>query len=138
MLKKVALSVLGAGVVLMSAPAFAGEWKLNARACPDLLEDHWDRREDRRDERVDYGRRDRVEDRFDRRENRRDEAVTVCPIRAFYYEPDRNEMRRAQRAGHSQGRYAWNRPNFRPKLKYDRRLRMQYTYINGRKIYVRG
>mgnify|MGYP003679745046 CR=1 FL=1 len=92
MLKKVALSLCGAGIVMMSAPAFAGEWKLNPRACPDLVEDRYDRREDRRDSRVDYGRRDRVEDRYDRRENRRDRAVTICPARAFYYEPSRKEL----------------------------------------------
>ena len=135
MLNKVVAGLLGAGFVLVASPAFAGEWKLNARACPDLVEDHRDRIEDRRDSRVDYGRRDRIEDRFDRRENRRDEAVTICPIRAFYYQPDRNELRRAQR-----GRQlaAWQRPNARPPLQYDRRARMYFRYANGRKIYVRG
>lgn len=133
MLKKAALSVFGAGIVLMSAPAFAGEWKLNPRACPDLVEDHYDRREDRRDARVDYGRRDRAEDRFDRRENRRDRAVTVCPSRAFYYQPSPRELR------NDKGRhYGWRNAHARPPLKWDRRMRMYYRYAGGRKIYVRG
>ena len=130
MLKKAALSVFGAGLVMMSAQAFAGEWKLNPRACPDLTEDRYDRREDRRDGRADYGYGDRREDRGDRRENRRDQAVTVCPVRAFYYEPDRYELRR----GH---RYGWLKANARPPLNYDRRIGMYYRYANGKKIYVR-
>ena len=137
MLKKVAFSVLGAGFVLMSAPAFAGEWKLNARACPDLVEDRLDRIEDRRDARYNNGRRDRIEDRLDRRENRRDRAVTICPVRAFYYQPDRRELRRAVQYNNGRG-YAFGKRNARPPLKWDRRMRMQYTYIDGRKIYVRG
>lgn len=134
MLKKAALSVFGAGIVMMSAQAFAGEWKFNPRACPDLVEDHYDRREDRRDARVDYSRRDRAEDRYDRRENRRDEAVTICPARAFTYQPSRYELRRGGR-GHHNG---WRNANFRLPLNYDRRMRMYYRYANGRKIYVRG
>jgi hypothetical protein len=130
MLKKAALSVFGAGLVLMSAQAFAGEWKLNPRACPDLMEDRYDRREDRRDARVDYGRGDRREDRADRRENRRDSAVTICPARAFYYQPDRYEQR------HGRG-HGWRNANARPPLKWDGRMRMYYRYADGRKIYVR-
>lgn len=133
MMKKLALSILGAGIVMMSAPALAGEWKLNPRACPDLAEDRFDRIEDRRDRRFSYGRRDRAEDRRDRRENRRDRAVTLCPLRAFYYEPDRHEYRRAAHAGY---RYDWR--NARPPLQYDRRMVMYYLYTDGRKIYVRG
>lgn len=132
MLKKAALSLVGAGIVLLSAPAFAGEWKFNPRACPDLVEDRYDRREDRRDSRVNYGRRDRVEDRFDRRENRRDEAVTICPARAFYYQPSRKELR------HNGRHKNWRQANARLPLKWDRRMRMNYRYVNGRKIYVRG
>ena len=135
MLKKAALSIVGAGLALMSASAFAGEWKLNPRACPDLVEDRFDRIEDRRDARFNNGRGDRVEDRFDRRENRRDAAITICPVKAFYYVPDRHEIKRAQRAGYRAVNY--NR-NARPPLSYDRRLRMYYRYDNGRKIYVRG
>lgn len=130
MLKKAALSVFGAGVVLMSAQAFAGEWKFNPRACPDLTEDRYDRREDRRDARADYGRGDRREDRADKRENRRDQAVAVCPMRAFYYQPDRYEQRRGASYGK---RYA----AARPPLKWDGRMRMYYRYADGRKIYVR-
>ncbi|MEZ5894007.1 MAG: hypothetical protein R3C58_12805 [Parvularculaceae bacterium] len=136
MLKKVVASLFGAGLVLCGTQAFAGEWKFNPRACPDLVEDRYDRIEDRRDHRVDNGRRDRREDRYDRRENRRDEAVTVCPIRAFYYEPSPRERRYANRGnGH---RYGWQRADFRPPLNWDRRMRMHYRYANGRKIYVRG
>lgn len=139
MLKKAAFSLLGASFMLMSAPAFAGEWKLNPRACPDLVEDRFDRIEDRRDRRVNYGRRDRVEDRIDRRENRRDRAVTVCPVRAFYYQPDRRELRLAARYDHRRGRgYAWRAPSIRSALRWDRRARMQYIYIGGRKVFVRG
>ncbi len=139
MLKKVAFSVLGAGFVLMSAPAFAGEWKLNPRACPDLVEDRFDRIEDRRDARVNYGRRDRIEDRIDRRENRRDRAVTICPTRAFYYQPDRRELRQAARYENRRGRgHAWRAPNIRYALQWDRRARMNFIYIDGRKIFVRG
>lgn len=138
MLTRVLAGVIGAGFILSAAPAFAGEWKFNPRACPDLVEDHYDRREDRRDSRVDYGRRDRQEDRYDRRENRRDERVTVCPISSFYYVPDRREAKKWE---HSRGRghgYAYGRKNLRPPLKYDRRARMYYRYSDGRKIFVRG
>lgn len=137
MLKKVAVSVVGAGMVMLSAQAFAGEWRLNARACPDLVEDRYDRIEDRRDARYNTGRRDRIEDRYDRRENRRDEAITICPIRAFEYVPDRRELRRADYRGNGKA-YGRQRANLRPPLSYDRRMRMYYRYDNGRKIYVRG
>ncbi len=129
MLKKAALSMFGAGVVLLSAPAFAGEWKINPRACPDLMEDRADRREDRRDARVDYGRRDRVEDRYDRRENRRDEAVTVCPASAFYYEPSARELRRHSRE--------WWRAHARPSWKWDKGRKLHYRKVDGINIYVR-
>ncbi|WP_425410649.1 hypothetical protein [Hyphococcus sp.] len=135
MFTKTAVSFIGAGFALMSAQAFAGEWKLNPRACPDLVEDRLDRFEDRRDARYNYGRRDRREDRFDRRENRRDEAVTICPISAFYYQPDRRELRRAD---YRTSGYARGRNRARPPLRYDRRMRMSFRYDNGRKIYVRG
>lgn len=135
MLKKIAASLLGAGMVMCGAQAFAGEWKFNPRACPDLVEDRLDRIEDRRDARVNYGRRDRREDRYDRRENRRDEAVTICPIRSFYYEPDRRELRRDAHYGRATAR---GRYNARPPLRYDRRMGMSYRYANGKKIYVRG
>ncbi|MEM9421536.1 MAG: hypothetical protein AAF986_03365 [Pseudomonadota bacterium] len=58
-------------------PAHAGEWRLNPHACPDL-------KEDIRDERVDYSRRDVREDRRDRRTIR-------CPARAWTYVPGRFE-----------------------------------------------
>lgn len=62
-----------------------GHWVLNTRACPDLVEDRLDRRENRRDERYDHGRRDRREDVRDRREDRRDRAVTICPASAWQW-----------------------------------------------------
>src|SRR5215510_6164555 len=80
--KKMVRSGLVAVGLLTLAPmgaAFAGEWPLNARACPDL-------REDRRDARRDNGWRDR-------REDRRDQRVISCPARAWYYVPDRHERR---------------------------------------------
>lgn len=81
--------MIGAGLVLGAAPAFAGDWRLDASRCPDLREDRRDARESRRDERHDYSRRDVREDRYDRRESRLDRAVTVCPRSAFYYAPFR-------------------------------------------------
>ncbi len=134
MLKKVVAGAFGAGLMLCGAQAFAGEWKFNPRACPDLVEDRYDRIEDRRDRRIDYSRRDRREDRYDRRENRRDEAITVCPIRAFYYQPDRWEHRAEYRGRGN----AWGRHQARPPLKYDRRVGLYYRYAEGRKIYIRG
>ncbi|MEX6632882.1 hypothetical protein [Hyphococcus lacteus] len=124
MKKKLVVGLFGLCVAGMSAPALAGEWKVNPRACPDLREDRADRREDRRDGRYNNGYGDRAEDRYDRRENRRDEAVTICPISAFYYDGNKREARR----------YA----NARPPLSWDRRARMYYRYDRGTKIYVRA
>ena len=73
-----------------SAPAaHAGQWRFEPSRCPDLVEDVRDRRESRRDERIDRGPLDRIEDRLDRRESRRDERVTVCPTRAWVWEGPR-------------------------------------------------
>ncbi len=66
-----------------AAPSAKGQWVLNPRKCPDLVEDWRDRRESRRDEAYDRGPRDVAEDIRDRRESRRDEAVTVCPASAW-------------------------------------------------------
>jgi hypothetical protein len=139
-MKKLFAAVLGAGFVLGAVPAFAGEWRLDARRCPDI-------REDWRDARVDYGR-------ADRREDRRDRAVTVCPRSAFVYVSDRrddrrgydnnrgygnnrgDDSRRGYKARSYKARDAYRAPPM--KLRYDRRMRMQYTYDRGRKIYVRG
>lgn len=145
-MKKFIAALAGAGLVLSAAPAFAGEWRLDARRCPDVREDWRDARENRRDQRIDYGRGDRVEDRYDRREDRRDRAVTVCPKSAFYYVSDRGEWRDNgwrnddHRYDRSDRRFSNARGYKAPalKLKYDRRLRMQYTTVTGRKIYVRG
>lgn len=137
MIRKLIAGAVGAGLMFAAAPALAGEWKFNPRACPDLVEDRYDRREDRRDARFNAGRRDRVEDRFDRRENRRDAAVTICPISAFYYVPDRWENRGWSRAGRYGRDRAYGR-NARPPLQYDRRMRMHFRYADGRKIFVRA
>ena len=145
-MKKLAAALIGAGLVLGAAPAFAGEWRLDARRCADIREDWRDARENRRDERHDYGRRDRAEDRYDRREDRRDRAVTVCPRSAFVYVSDHDYRRGGDRRhdsdryGHDHDRYGHGRGYREPQLKlsYDRRMRMQYTYDHGRRIYVRG
>jgi len=55
----------------LAMTASAGEWRINARECPDL-------REDARDYRRDNGWRDRAED-------RRDARVIKCPARAWTY-----------------------------------------------------
>jgi len=144
-MKKLIAVVIGAGLVLGAAPAFAGEWRLDARRCADIREDWRDARENRRDERIDYGRRDRVEDRYDRREDRRDRALTVCPQSAFYYVSDRGEWRdngwrnddhRDNRSYRGRGARYQKAPKMN--LKYDRRTGMRYTYVHGRKIYLRG
>jgi hypothetical protein len=124
-MKKIAAALLGAGLMLGAAPAFAGEWRLDARRCADMREDWRDARENRRDERYDRGRRDVREDRHDRREDHRDRAITVCPRNAFYYVASRGERLSKRRAP-------------RLALSYDRRLHMYYRYDRGRRIYVRG
>lgn len=143
-MKKLIAALAGAGLVLGAAPAFAGEWRLDQRRCADIREDWRDARESRRDERYDYGRRDRVEDRHDRREGRRDRAITVCPRSAFVYVSDRHERGDARRnsdSRHDDHHGYHERDRYKaPKLKlsYDRRLRMQYAYDHGRRIYIRG
>ena len=124
--RKAAAVVLGAGLVLGAAPAFAGEWRLDRSRCHDLREDRRDARESRRDERYDYSRRDVREDRYDRRESRRDRAVTVCPRSAFYYAPDRHERRRGD----------WRAP--RLTFSYDRERGMNYRTYDGVRIYIRA
>ena len=95
--------VLGSVIAaaLLAGPAAAhpadvkGAWRLDAARCPDLVEDRRDRRESRRDERVNNGRLDRLEDRADRRESRRDERVTVCPRSAWVWTgAERNRTKR--------------------------------------------
>ena len=73
MTKRIARAGLVAASLMSLAPmaAWAGEWRVNARACPDL-------REDIRDYRHNDGWRDR-------REDRRDARVIRCPARAWYY-----------------------------------------------------
>lgn len=78
------------GCVSAPGPAYAaGGWRLDPARCPDLVEDRLDRRESRRDERYDFGPRDRAEDARDRRESRRDERVTVCPASAWVWDGPR-------------------------------------------------
>lgn len=144
-MKKIIAALVGAGLVLGVSPAFAGEWRLDARRCADVREDWRDARENRRDERYDYSRRDRREDRYDRREDRRDRAVTVCPRSAFVYVDNRYDSRddrwrdhdRGSERGRQNSRYDRARTP-RLNLSYDRSMRMSYTYDTGRKIYVRG
>lgn len=142
-MKKIVAALIGAGFVLGAAPAFAGEWRLDERRCPDIREDWRDARDSRRDERVDYSRYDRREDRYDRRDQRRDRRITICPRSAFYYvdgrgrsEDRRHDWRNDDR------REDWRRDDRRrqPPLKtrYDRAVGMQYVSIDGRRIYLRG
>ena len=69
--------VLSCGVALLASNlasltgAQAAGWGINPAACPDL-------REDIRDSRVTWSRRDL-------REDVRDRAVTVCPVSAYRY-----------------------------------------------------
>lgn len=70
------LTILGAAaaaVMFASAPAAAGEWRLNPAKCPDLVEDRIDRSVTR--------------SRADLREDRRDARSVVCPARAWEYHP---------------------------------------------------
>ncbi|MEM9496020.1 MAG: hypothetical protein AAGA09_08450 [Pseudomonadota bacterium] len=130
MIQKFLAGVIGAGVLMGASPALAGEWKLDRRACPDLVEDRLDRREDRRDRRVTWSRRDAREDRRDARENRRDEAFTICPVSAFYYAPSPRELRGNRRALERKYRAG-------PPLRWDRRAGLAYRTVGGRRIYVR-
>jgi hypothetical protein len=131
-MKKMIAILVGSGLALGASPAFAGEWRLDARRCADVREDWRDGRENRRDERIDYGRRDRVEDNYDRREDRRDRAVTVCPRSAFHYVDGRRDDHRGR------NRYRDDERQPQLELRYDSHLRMKFAYHQGRKIYVRG
>ncbi|MEM0930272.1 MAG: hypothetical protein AAGI89_13375 [Pseudomonadota bacterium] len=62
---------LFASVLVSQSNAHAAGWRLNPALCPDL-------REDIRDSRVTWSRRDL-------REDRRDRAVTNCPASAWTY-----------------------------------------------------
>jgi hypothetical protein len=77
-MKIVIASLAGLGLTLAALPAEAHRSRVH-HPCFDRVEDRADRRESRRDERVDHSRRDVREDRRDRRESRRDEAVDHCP-----------------------------------------------------------
>lgn len=115
------ISVLGVGLATAQAapPGHrSGEWQLNPRLCPDL-------REDVRDRRYTYSRRDR-------REDRRDSRATVCPARAWTYVPSRYEQRR-------HGRDAWRYADrYRPaytSIYVDRKGRY-YGRLNGRDVRI--
>jgi len=79
--KRIIRGGLVAAGLMTLAPmaAYAGEWRLNARECPDL-------REDRQDYRRDRGW-------ADRREDRRDARVIRCPARAWHYVRYRGDNR---------------------------------------------
>lgn len=62
-----------------SAQAAPGEWRLDPRRCPDLVEDRVDRR-------VTRGR-------ADLREDRRDARVINCPARAWVWTGSRRGVR---------------------------------------------
>ena len=76
-LSPVRIALLGAPTLAAAGTASAGEWRLDPSRCPDL-------REDRIDQRVDYGRADRREDIRDMRE-------VNCPASAWTYVPSRGE-----------------------------------------------
>jgi len=80
-IKKIATAATLAiiSTVMVSGAASAGEWRLDARSCPDL-------REDRRDARHYDGR-------WDVREDRRDQQVIDCPPRSWTYVASRYEQR---------------------------------------------
>jgi hypothetical protein len=80
---KIAIAALAGLAVLGAANAYAHPPRLNPAQCPDLREDRRDAKESRRDERIDWSRRDVREDRLDRKESRRDRAVVVCPRAAY-------------------------------------------------------
>ncbi|CAN0434332.1 unnamed protein product [Phaeothamnion confervicola] len=107
------LVAAGLMTLVPAGAAFAGEWRINARECPDL-------REDRRDARRDNGWRDR-------REDRRDERVVKCPARAWYYVRDRGERRN------------WAPPRPREVIVYSNRdYRDGRDYASGRDYYYRN
>ncbi len=106
----------------VSAPpaAYAGSdsgWRFHPERCPDLVEDARDRRESRRDERIDRGGLDRAEDRADRRESHRDERVTSCPASAWVWYGPRGVKRSVHPAAatiyfdHRQGHYYRHGPD---------------------------
>lgn len=108
--------MVAAGLMTLvpAGAAFAGEWRIEARECPDL-------REDRRDDRRGNGW-------GDRREDRRDERVVNCPAHAWHYVPDRGERRN------------WTPPHPREVVVYgnrDYRDRRDYYYRNGRGSLIR-
>ena len=149
-MKKFIAGLIGAGLILGAAPAFAGEWRVDTRRCSVQTLDRYDGRDGRYDDRYDNGRGDRSDSRYDNRgrsergdsrydnrgrgergdrryDNRgRGERITVCSRSAFYYVPDRRE------------RYSKRYRTPRLSFTYDSRLRLSYRFDGGRKIYVRA
>ena len=149
-MKKFIAGLIGAGLILGAAPAFAGEWRVDTRRCSVQTLDRYDGRDGRYDDRYDNRRGDRSDSRYDNRgrsergdsrygnrgrgergdsryDNRgRGERITVCSRSAFYYVPDRRE------------RYSKRYRTPRLSFTYDSRLRLSYRFDGGRKIYVRA
>jgi hypothetical protein len=112
MTKRIVRAGLVAASLMSLAPlaAWAGEWRINARACPDL-------REDIRDYRYNDGWRDRREDRHDAR-------VIRCPAKAWYY---------VRYAGERRNSYVPPRPR---EIVIDRWGREYYRDNRGAVVYL--
>ncbi|MBI1364422.1 MAG: hypothetical protein GC153_00500 [Alphaproteobacteria bacterium] len=115
---KLIAGVLGVGLALAAAPAFAGEWRANRAGCTTEIVSRGGDRFDR--DRYDRGRAGRSQT----------ERITVCSRTTFVYQPDRRELRRVRAA------YAYRAPAL--KLSYDGRLHMYYRYDRGVRLYIRG
>ncbi len=77
-LKTAALALCAVACATAAAPpAYSGEWRLDPRRCPDIVEDRLDRLV--------------VTGRADLREDRRDMRRTVCPASAWVYAPGPRE-----------------------------------------------
>ena len=136
--KKLIAGLLGAGLILTAAPAFAGEWRADRGGCRTEIVrvdggrggyDYRGRYDRGGYDRVDYdrGRYDRG-----RADRGRTERITVCSRTSFRYHSGRGEYAR----GHGRGARGWREPEFR--LSYDGRLHMYYRYDGGARIYIRG
>ncbi len=95
-------------------PAHAGTWRLDPRLCPDL-------REDIRDARVTYSRRDAREDRRDRR-------YVNCPARAWVYVPGRYERAKARPAVPVYSSIYVNKKGHYYGIRGSRRVRLTVVY----------
>jgi hypothetical protein len=102
-----------------------GQWKLNPRKCPDLMEDRRQRRAMRRDKAHTRGPLDLIEDWTESANARRDEAVTNCPARAWKWVGPR------YRPGHHAPRPTSGRIYYHPKK------RIYYRHQGTRRIVIR-